>query len=412
MTNAELAILSLVVEQPRHGYEIEQIIQERGMREWTEVGFSSIYYVLKKLERAGMIASRLEEAGRGPARKVYHATPAGRRALHAGVLDALAVPQRSYPPLQLGLAGLPGLSQGEASAALHSHHDALAARLAHVEGNWEGKGPLPYFVDAMFDYSVTMIRAEMAWIEQLLHSAENQGRGDLERAVRPNHREPGPMAAFTVRSYSPSDRPGVRAIYGNDEFARPALLRKYPRMADYLADELSYFTDYEPASLFVAEAQGQIVGALLGAVDTTRCAQVYRDRIRPMLRRRCLSGAYGWPGWLPAIVRTERAERHVQVPNVDRARYPAHLHIGVLPAWRRMGIATALIAEFNRYLTGRRVPGWHLYVSSYHPLGLAFYRKLGLELLGQFDWRLHDGRQWLTVTEQILGLRLDKGDGE
>jgi DNA-binding PadR family transcriptional regulator len=43
MTNAELAILSLVAEQPRHGYEIEQVIEEREMREWTEIGFSSIY---------------------------------------------------------------------------------------------------------------------------------------------------------------------------------------------------------------------------------------------------------------------------------------------------------------------------------------------------------------------------------
>jgi hypothetical protein len=37
-----LAILSLAVEKPRHGYEMEQVIEGRGMREWTEVGFSSI----------------------------------------------------------------------------------------------------------------------------------------------------------------------------------------------------------------------------------------------------------------------------------------------------------------------------------------------------------------------------------
>ena len=52
MTNAELAILSLIGESPRHGYEIEQVIEARGMREWTEIGFSSIYYLLKKLEKA------------------------------------------------------------------------------------------------------------------------------------------------------------------------------------------------------------------------------------------------------------------------------------------------------------------------------------------------------------------------
>ena len=75
MTNAELAILSLVAEQPRHGYEIEQVIEARGMREWTEVGFSSIYYLLKKLERRGLVEGHLEAAERGPARKIYRLTP-------------------------------------------------------------------------------------------------------------------------------------------------------------------------------------------------------------------------------------------------------------------------------------------------------------------------------------------------
>ena len=42
MTPAELAVLGLIVEQPRHGYEIEKVIEDRGMREWTEIGFSTI----------------------------------------------------------------------------------------------------------------------------------------------------------------------------------------------------------------------------------------------------------------------------------------------------------------------------------------------------------------------------------
>ena len=62
MTNAELAILSLVVEQPRHGYDIEQTLVERNMRDWTDVGFSSIYYILGKLETAGLVTSRSEPA--------------------------------------------------------------------------------------------------------------------------------------------------------------------------------------------------------------------------------------------------------------------------------------------------------------------------------------------------------------
>jgi DNA-binding PadR family transcriptional regulator len=174
MTNAELAILSLIAGQPRHGYEIEQVIEGRGMREWTEVGFSSIYYLLKKLERGGLVVGQLQEAERGPARKVYRLTPDGREALRAGVLDALSVPRRCYPPLQLGLANLPGIPPAEALAALRQYRDGLAARLEHVQARRESQRPLPYFVDAMFDHSVTMIEAELDWINQFIAQLEEQ----------------------------------------------------------------------------------------------------------------------------------------------------------------------------------------------------------------------------------------------
>jgi DNA-binding PadR family transcriptional regulator len=177
LTNAELAILSLVAEQPRHGYEIEQVIEERGMRDWTEVGFSSIYYLLKKLEKDGLVEGQLEEAERGPARKVYHPTPAGRQVLRNGVLEALSVPQPCYSPLQLGLANLPGIPPSEAIAALQQYREALIARRDHAQARWDAQKPLPYFVDAMFDHGVTMANAEAKWIETFITQLEaNDGK--------------------------------------------------------------------------------------------------------------------------------------------------------------------------------------------------------------------------------------------
>jgi DNA-binding PadR family transcriptional regulator len=174
MTNTEMAILSLVAERPRHGYQIERVIEERGMREWTEIGFSSIYYLLKKLEREGLVEGQLEAAERGPARKVYRPTPAGLEALHHGILDALSTPHRHYPPLQLGLSNLPGIPLAEAVAALRQYQDALTTRLEGIQTGWERQRPLPYFVDAMFDYSTTMIQAEGAWIEEFIAQLEKR----------------------------------------------------------------------------------------------------------------------------------------------------------------------------------------------------------------------------------------------
>ena len=91
----------------------------------------------------------------------------------------------------------------------------------------------------------------------------------------------------------------------------------------------------------------------------------------------------GWVGSQPSHI--EWAERKVIAPEIDRNQYPAHLQLGILAEWRRLCIGTALMMQFADYLKKNGNPGIHLYGSSYHALGVAFYQKLGLELLGQFD---------------------------
>jgi DNA-binding PadR family transcriptional regulator len=166
LTNAELAVLSLIVEKDRHGYEIESVIEERGMRNWTEVAFSSIYHILRILERDLLIESRAEPApGKGPARKVYSATQSGRERYEAEALGALATMVRPYPLFTQGLAALPGLDPEKAADALASYREGLRARLEEVEA--KDLPGLPFHVAAMFSYSKTLIRAEEAWVADL-----------------------------------------------------------------------------------------------------------------------------------------------------------------------------------------------------------------------------------------------------
>lgn len=169
MTGAELAILGLVVERPRHGYDIEQVIEERDMREWTEVGFSSIYYLLKRLEKNGWVTSRIDPHNpQGPARKVYDVTVEGVDAWHQAILDALTAPQPHYDPFQLALSSLPGVRPDEALDALRARRDALAQILAHVQGRRQAIPGAPTHVDAMFDLSMTMLEAEIGWLDRFI----------------------------------------------------------------------------------------------------------------------------------------------------------------------------------------------------------------------------------------------------
>jgi DNA-binding PadR family transcriptional regulator len=175
MTNAELAILSLVSEAPRHGYEIEQIIEERGMREWTEIGFSSIYYLLKKLEKSDLIKSQLVPAeGRGPERRVYRITPDGNNAIISATLEALSTPNHNFPSILLGLANLPILSQEPALEALRSYRDGLIERVGDVAMQAESQRPLPDHVEMLFGYSLVMLQAEKKWVENVILNMEEK----------------------------------------------------------------------------------------------------------------------------------------------------------------------------------------------------------------------------------------------
>jgi len=198
MTNAELAILSLVAERPRHGYDIERAIVQRGMREWTDVGFSSIYYVLGKLERAGLLEARKGEPGqRGPSRTVYAPTPSGFEAWREASLAALSVPATGSP-FSLGLANLPGLSADEVIEALVEYRAQLAERLAGAQAKRDAQEPLDWFVAELFDYSEVMIEAEAQWVDGLLGRMRKRGEVAAMPKLKVNVPVIGEMPSATM----------------------------------------------------------------------------------------------------------------------------------------------------------------------------------------------------------------------
>jgi DNA-binding PadR family transcriptional regulator len=161
LTPAELTLLGLLVEKPRHGYELDEVIAERGMREWTEIGFSSIYYLLTKLRDRGLIE---ETGGRahGRARKVFAPTTTGRRVCAEAAERAIAEPRPVYPPVLVGLANQPVIPPERLRAALAHRAEALAARVAEVRA--AAPPGAPPFVRAIFDHSLAQLEAEQAWL--------------------------------------------------------------------------------------------------------------------------------------------------------------------------------------------------------------------------------------------------------
>jgi DNA-binding PadR family transcriptional regulator len=78
--SAELLILALVEERPRHGYELGTLINRRSGGALS-FHIASLYPTLYRLEKRGLIVGRwLEQPGQRR-RRFYRITPEGRRVL-------------------------------------------------------------------------------------------------------------------------------------------------------------------------------------------------------------------------------------------------------------------------------------------------------------------------------------------
>ncbi len=169
LTDAELVLLGLVAERPRHGYELEAVIADRGVREWTALGFSSIYYVLNKLESRGLVSSE-RPGGKEKARRTYTLTSAGIAACAEGTRAALERVPPMHAPVLIGMANSPLLPPGQVTESLRRRRDGVAGRIESMRAARAGQEPLEAFVGAVFDHGLAMLQAELAWIENTLRT--------------------------------------------------------------------------------------------------------------------------------------------------------------------------------------------------------------------------------------------------
>lgn len=170
-TPAELALLGLLIDGPAHPYALDARL--RAGVSSAEVGFSSVYAVLDRLEKLGFVGSSPDAGARGMARRVYHLTPLGRDELKAAAVESLARPFLGPRPNDLGIANLLLFSRSEALEAIARARQTLReARTRKTEGDEAG-------------YPEGVLLQHRA----MLLAAEDRFYAELQRAVEEAHPE-------------------------------------------------------------------------------------------------------------------------------------------------------------------------------------------------------------------------------
>jgi PadR family transcriptional regulator, regulatory protein PadR len=74
----DMCLLALLAAEPAHGYEVVRRLDAAGFE---GVGYGTVYPLLTRMRRLGLVADRIQSSPTGPARKVYSLTDAGHARL-------------------------------------------------------------------------------------------------------------------------------------------------------------------------------------------------------------------------------------------------------------------------------------------------------------------------------------------
>jgi len=145
------------------------------------------------------------------------------------------------------------------------------------------------------------------------------------------------ITPLEVREYRPEDRDGVRRLCVDVAvFGKPLSTWLDLDPEAYADIFTSYYTDYKPEGLFVAESRGQVVAYLAICRDTNEYRRIVNFRILPKVIAKILFGYYQLGG------RVLQVGYYYFLENIKYGRmllplkdYPAHFHLNVAEEFRR-----------------------------------------------------------------------------
>lgn len=173
LSNVEFMLLQIIAEcKAASGYDINKLIDQRGYREWANIGTTSVYAGLKKLNNKGWIKSEDsgEKSGKGPMPIRFVITDEGMTTLRNEIVVSLSASRERDNRFDLGLAALPFIDRDEAIDALRKRLDFLGEASKKIRQKYESQGHirLPLHVRSLFQHPINLIESEQAFVAELI----------------------------------------------------------------------------------------------------------------------------------------------------------------------------------------------------------------------------------------------------
>ena len=172
LTIPDLVLLSLLAEQPMHGYQANLELERRQVQDWAGISRPQVYYSLEKLARLGLVrAAGDPEPALGPERRIFSTTAKGRAALAAALEREDWTTQRDRPPFLTWMALSWEARPGVFLQQIKRRREFLQGELAREEETLraveEEVGHRQHEAVWMIGLIIEQFRTELRWLDQV-----------------------------------------------------------------------------------------------------------------------------------------------------------------------------------------------------------------------------------------------------
>jgi DNA-binding PadR family transcriptional regulator len=172
LTVPDLVLLSLLAEQPMHGYQANLELERRQVQDWAGISRPQVYYSLEKLARLGLVhESGDQEPALGPERRIFSTTAKGRAALAAALEREDWTSQRNRPPfltwMALSWQARPRAFQKQLKRREEFLQAELAREVATLRAVEKEVGHRFHEAVWMIKLIIEQFRVELRWLRQV-----------------------------------------------------------------------------------------------------------------------------------------------------------------------------------------------------------------------------------------------------
>lgn len=186
----DLVLLSLLTEQPMHGYQANLELERRQVQHWAGISRPQVYYSLEKLAHLAFIREAGDqEPASGPERRVYSVSAKGRAALASALEREDWTTQRERPQFLTWMALSWQARPGVVRQQLRRRREFLQIELTREEETLEAVkkevGHLFHEAIWMVTLTIEQFRAELRWLGKV--------ESELDRRRPAHHAGPLPI---------------------------------------------------------------------------------------------------------------------------------------------------------------------------------------------------------------------------